>query len=74
MEAETRQQLAECLQDSDSIPQQKADYRKLAVGYICLADKLSEHLCTRFSPGPSGNCSLRYESVNNTCICSGGIS
>jgi len=43
------------------------DFKKLLVVYSCTANG-KEALCTRFSPGPGGNCTLQ-ENLNQLTLC-----
>lgn len=42
------------------IPEMKTDFRKLVVTYACSANGDSR-LCTRFKPGPCGECTYRVD-------------
>jgi len=66
-------QLTETLKDSENIPSQKQDFRKLQVSYICTAGVDEESFCIYYSPGLSGNCSLQ-KLPSRTCLYTNGDS
>jgi len=66
---EAAEQLTEFLRDSSNIPEPKADFRKLVTKYSCLAKPGGDSSCTRYSPGPSGNCSLQNQAADGSFIC-----
>lgn len=73
MTSEILTQLEAALEDSDNIVESREDYRKLVAVYHCLAKFGYEHLCTRYSPAPSGYCSFQVLTEDaRICNCING--
>ena len=66
---EAVEQLTEALRDSNNIPTPKTDFRQLSARYICKAQPGGDPTCTRYSPGPSGYCSLQSQAPDGGFIC-----
>jgi hypothetical protein len=65
------QQLTESLTENDSFVEQKENFRKLSITYICKAPAGSEYLCIKYCPNASGGCNLQQKLGDERFYCLG---